>query len=294
MTGDDHVVRESDELSADLTADLTADFRTDIRAAYDATGPAWDRGPGRIYELLAAALLDSCPATLRGAIAVDAGAGTGAASMELVRRGARVVAVDLSVGMLRCIVGAADRDLASSVVAAVGDLTRLPLRSQAADVSVAAFVLNHVADPVAALAELARVTRSDGAVLASVFGADVPHPSKQAIDAVAARHGFVAPVWHQRLKDTLEKRLNDRESLASSARQAGLGDVSTEVVVLDPGVSESELVSWRTGMAHLAPFIATLPLEQRKQLLAEAHVAVRAMPPLELTMLIVAGRAGNP
>ena len=47
-------------------------------------------------------------------------------------------------------------------------------------------------------------------------------------------------------------------------------------------------------MAHLAPFIATLPLEQRTQLLAEAHVAVRAMPPSELTMLIVAGRAGNP
>ena len=72
----------------------------------------------------------------------------------------------------------------------------------------------------AALAELARVTRSDGAVLASVFGAAAPHPSKQAIDAMAARYGFVAPVWHQRLKDTFERRLNDRESLASSAREA--------------------------------------------------------------------------
>jgi Methyltransferase domain len=46
---------------------------------------------------------------------------------------------------------------------AVADIRALPLAAQSVEDAVAAFVLNHLTDPSAGLAELARVTRSGGA-----------------------------------------------------------------------------------------------------------------------------------
>lgn len=266
---------------ANPASDVRADVRAEVRAAYDATGAAWDNGPRRIYDQLAVALLDRCPVAFEHAVAVDAGAGTGAATGELIRRGARVSAVDLSAGMLRCLTAEA---------AVVGDVVALPIRTGVADIAVAAFVLNHLPQPIDALRELARIITPTGAVLVSVFGEAPPHPSKDAIDAVARRYGFAAPGWHRRLKDEFEPQTATPDALAALARQAGLSDVTARVVNIEPTMTDTDLVGWRTGMAHLAPFIATLPAQRAQALADDARAAVAGMPPLDIAMLTLVAR----
>ena len=128
----------------DAEGAASEDLTAAIRAAYDANGAAWDDGPRRIYDQLAVALLDAASTSYTGRTAVDAGAGTGAATAELLRRGARVVAVDLSTAMLGRIkeAGRAHADVI------VGNIVAVPLRDAVADVAVAAFVLNHLPNPV--------------------------------------------------------------------------------------------------------------------------------------------------
>jgi len=271
---------------ADVASGVPADVRADVRAAYDATGAAWERGPRRVYDQLATALLDQCPVPFDRAIAVDAGAGTGAATAELTRRGAHVTAVDLSAAMLQML----RRPGPTDATLAVGDVVRLPILNRAVDIAVAAFVLNHLPRPIEALRELARITRPTGAVLVSVFGEAPPHPSKAAIDAAAGRYGFTAPAWHRRMKDEFEPQTATPDALADLARQAGLFDVTARVVNIAPTMTDTDLVGWRTGMAHLAPFIATLPAEQAQALADDACAAVAGMPPLDIAMVTLVGR----
>jgi ubiquinone/menaquinone biosynthesis C-methylase UbiE len=252
-----------------------ADVTADVRAAYDATGAAWDNGPRRIYDQLAAVLLDQSPVSFDGAVALDAGAGTGAATAELVLRGAHVTAIDLSVGMLRRMTGAV----------AVGDVVRLPIRNDAADITVAAFVLNHLPQPVDGLRELARVTRPGGAVFVSVFGAGPAHASKEAIDEVAARYGFAVPDWYARMKESFELQATTPRALSALARQSGLRDGAAQLVTVTPAMTDADVVNWRLGMAHLAPFVASLTAVQAKALADDACVAVTGMPPLEIAMV---------
>ncbi len=264
----------------DGTADVRADVTADVRAAYDATGAAWDGGPRRIYDQLAAVLLDACPVPFDHAIALDAGAGTGAAAAEMMRRGARVTAIDLSVGMLARVAGAV----------AVGDVVRLPIRSNAVDIAVAAFVLNHLPRPADGLRELARVTRPSGAVLVSVFGQAPAHPSKEAIDVVAAGYGFASPTWYLRMKDTFELQATTPDALTALAHQSGLVDAEAHLVTVTPAMTDRDVVSWRLGMAHLAPFVAGLPPAQAKALADDACAAVAGMSPLEIAMVTMASR----
>ena len=262
---------------------IARDVTAGVRAAYDATGAAWDNGPRRVYDQLAIALLDRSPVDVAGTLAVDAGAGTGAATVVLVRRGARVVAVDLSTSMLRGLTG-------TTAMVAVGDVVALPVRSGAADIAVAAFVLNHLASPADGLAELGRVITSGGVVLASVFAAGPSHPSKDAIDAVAVQYGYRPAPWYQRMKGTYEAQVSNAEGLAGFATTAGLSEVLVELVQVRPPMSPSDLVSWRLGMAHLAPFVASLPADRAHEVTTAAEAAVTCMPPLDLAILTLVAR----
>ena len=255
--------------------DVTLDVTADVRAAYDATGAAWDNGPRRIYAQLAAVLLDERAVSFDGAIAVDAGAGTGAATAELMRRGAHVTAIDLSIGMLRRMSGAV----------AVGDVLRLPIRNDVADITVAAFVLNHLPRPVDGLRELARVTRPGGVVFASVFGEGPAHASKEVIDKVASRYGFAVPDWYVRMKESFELQATTPQAVAALALQSGLRDGAAKLVTVTPAMSDADVVNWRLGMAHLAPFVASLSPAQAKALADDACAAVMGMPPLEIQMV---------
>jgi ubiquinone/menaquinone biosynthesis C-methylase UbiE len=131
------------------------------------TAAAWATGPGRVYGALAATAVDLLP-DVRGALVLDAGTGTGAAADALRARGARVLPVDRSPAMLT---------YGDPLWPVVGDVTGLPLRAASVDGAVAAFVLNHLPDPLAGLAELTRVARTGGPVLATTFRR-TPRPTR--------------------------------------------------------------------------------------------------------------------
>jgi len=100
----------------------------------------------------------------RGERILDLAAGTGTSSDPLDRAGARVVACDFSVGMLR--VGKRRRPGLSFVA---GDALSLPFADASFDAVTMSFGLRNVADVDAALREMARVTRPGGRLVVCEF-----------------------------------------------------------------------------------------------------------------------------
>lgn len=255
-----------------------------IADAYSTTGAAWQLGPGRVYDRLADRLLDACPVPLAGRRVLDLGAGTGAATRAAARRGAKVTAVDAAVGMLAA--GAASRP-----PAVVGDALALAFRSEAFDVVVAAFSLNHLTDPVAGLREAARVTRPGGAIVACAYAVDDHHPAKDATEGAAGARGWVPPAWHASMREHAVPLLATVERAAGAARQAGLADVAAaNVRVRFPDLGPADLVAWRLGMAQLAPFVASLSVTEVEQLTTDAVARLGDAPPLERSVIVLTGR----
>ncbi len=97
---------------------------------------------------------------------LDLAAGTGVSSVELMRAGARPVACDFSLGMLRTGRASASRRRIPFVA---GDAMHLPFGDGVFDAATIAFGLRNVADPVAALREMARVVRPGGRLVVCEF-----------------------------------------------------------------------------------------------------------------------------
>jgi demethylmenaquinone methyltransferase / 2-methoxy-6-polyprenyl-1,4-benzoquinol methylase len=103
--------------------------------------------------------------TGRGQVVLDLAAGTGTSSRALTGTGARCVACDFSLGMLR--VGA--RTPVPGLAFTAGDALALPFRDASFDAVTISFGLRNVADPDAALAEMLRVTTPGGTLLICEF-----------------------------------------------------------------------------------------------------------------------------
>jgi SAM-dependent methyltransferase len=105
---------------------------------------------------------------------LDAGCGAGRHSVEAVRRGADVVAVDLGATDLASAqrgvadYGHADVPTPGGFSAVRADARRLPFAGASFDRVIAAEVLEHIDDDGAALAELARVLRPGGLIAVTV------------------------------------------------------------------------------------------------------------------------------
>ena len=239
---------------------------------------AWANGPDLVYGTLARAAVAMLPRA--GPCALDVGSGTGAFARALTDRGARVVAVDRSTAMLGY-----ERSGRPPAIAA--DVCALPLRAGCVDVAVAGFVLNHVADPVRGLAELARVSRDT--VLATTFPTDGgPHPVKTALDGVLANHDYRPPDWYAALKSTGEQRIGSVAAFRAVAVSAGLTPVDVHRLEVDlSGLTAGELIRWRLGMANVAGWAAALPPDRRARLVAEALDRVGGAPPTPLPMLVL-------
>jgi SAM-dependent methyltransferase len=258
-----------------------------LAAAYSAAGLAWQQGPGRIYDRLAETVVAACPVPVAGRFVLDLGAGTGAASRALLRSDAEVIAVDNAVGMLR-------PDAAQRPPGVAGEAVALPFAAGSFGVVVAAFCLNHLADPAAGLAEAGRVTAPGGAVVVSAYAEDDDHPVKAAVEQAAADAGWTAPPWYQQLKTEAMPRL------ATPDRMAAVADVVPGLVearvtrheVAFPDFTPSELVAWRLGMAQQALFVAALDPPDRAAL---AQAALDRLgphpPPLVRRMLVLTALA---
>lgn len=91
---------------------------------------------------------------------LDVGVGTGIVGAVFERRGFTVFGVDISRSML----AKARPRLAGRVACATGE--RMPLRGRTIDTALFVWSLHHIADPVAAVREAARVVRAEGRVIA--------------------------------------------------------------------------------------------------------------------------------
>jgi ubiquinone/menaquinone biosynthesis C-methylase UbiE len=250
-------------------------------------GVAWAHGPQAVYDRLAAAALATLPDDLTGTTALDAGAGTGAATRVLLSRGADVDAVDTSTSMLAEL----HRQTGGRVRTVVGDVRDLPLADGRYDYAVAACVLNHLETPETGVAELARVCRPGGRVVATTFGAE-DHPVKPAVDAVLAGYGFVTPEWYRSLKSELIPRLGTPQGFAQVAVSGGLADATVRLVDVD--LSDLPLpvvVSYRLGLAHVAPFVQELDAGTAAALRRDAVTAIASLPRLRLSLLVLDGVA---
>ncbi|MFI7607636.1 class I SAM-dependent methyltransferase [Micromonospora sp. NPDC049366] len=120
----------------------------------------------RLCAYPADALLDAAGARA-GARLVDVGTGPGTVAAVAAGRGAAVTAVDAEPSMVSWA-----RKSGLEGRCALAALPRLPFPAATFDAAVANFVVNHVGDPAAAVAELRRVVRPGGHVAVTLW----PHP----------------------------------------------------------------------------------------------------------------------
>jgi len=112
---------------------------------------------------LAAHVMDALAALSGGSVVGDLGCGNGAllARVRAARPELRYLALDLSEGMLRELDG----------LRVSGSIDALPLRDATLDAALAMHVLYHLPDPAVGIAELRRVIRPGGVVVASTNSA---------------------------------------------------------------------------------------------------------------------------
>lgn len=112
------------------------------------------------------------PMSVEAKVVVDLGSATGAAVSLLEKRfrGARVVAVDLSIRMLGKL--QRKRSWFSRIAAVQGDARALPFADSSVDVIFANMLLPWIDEPSAAFIEIARVLRPDGLFAFATLGPD--------------------------------------------------------------------------------------------------------------------------
>ena len=182
---------------------------------FEVSGAAYDRFMGRYSRTLAPQLTDFAGIE-QGQRVLDVGSGPGALTTELVARlGAEaVVAVDPSVTFVEAL-GERLPDVASARASA----EELPFEDATFDAALAQLVVHFMADPVAGLREMARVTRPKGVVAACVWD----H---------AGERSPLATFW--RAAHDLDPDVHDESDLAGARegalealfREAGLNDVT--------------------------------------------------------------------
>ncbi len=173
-------------------------------------------------DVALAALAERAPGRL-----LEVGCGTGALAERCATElGCEVVALDSSPEMVRA-------TAARGVDARLGDVTRLPFADAGFDCAVAAWMLYHVADVDGALAELARVLRSGGRVVAITNGGE-------------SLHELYALVGGAKLDSTFSRE-NGAELLSRHFAGVRRTDVETRAVFADRAAAAAYLATLGRG-----------------------------------------------
>ena len=242
--------------------------------SFDVAPEAYDRFMGR-YSLQLSPQMADLAGVRRGQLVLDVGCGPGALTAELVTRlgPAAVTAVDPSEPFV-----AAARARNPGVNVRKASAAQLPFPDQAFDAALAQLVVHFMTDPVAGLAEMARVTRRDGVVAACVWD----HGSGQ---------GPLSLFWQAARQ--LDPEVDD-ESQGAGAREghlaelfeaAGLHDI--EQTALSASLDISSFEAWwepfTGGVGPAGSYVASLDAKR----LAELRETCRSLLPVAPFVLTV-------
>jgi demethylmenaquinone methyltransferase/2-methoxy-6-polyprenyl-1,4-benzoquinol methylase len=205
--------------------DVAAMF-DDVAPRYDLTNAVLSMGQDRGWRRATTSALDLKP----GEVALDLAAGTGTSSAALADgSGARVVACDFSLGMLR---EGLRRNARERVHYVAGDGLTLPFADASFDAVTISFGLRNLHDLDAGLRELARVTRPGGRLVVCEFS----HPTlaafrrvyvdylMRALPAIATRVSS-NPEAYVYLAESI-RAWPDQRALAARIAANGWGDVA--------------------------------------------------------------------
>ncbi len=225
--------------------------------SFDVAADAYDSFMGR-YSLLLSSQLADFAGVRRGQRALDVGCGPGALTAELVTRlgSASVAAVDPSEPFV-----AAALARHPGVDVARASAERLPFADATFDATLAQLVVHFMADPVAGLAEMRRVTRRDGVVAACVWD----H---------AGGHGPLAVFW--RAARELDPEVDDESRLAGT-REGHLAELfeaagmrQIEDATLTADLAHTTFEEWwepyTRGVGPAGSYLAGLTADRRSAL----------------------------
>jgi SAM-dependent methyltransferase len=222
---------------------------------FDVAAESYDRFMGGFSRQLAPQMADLA-GVMEGRRVLDVGCGTGALTGELVRRvgAASVSAVDPSADFV-----AAARARYPGVDVRVSSAEALPFADRSFDATCAQLVVHFMTDPVRGIAEMARVTRHAGAVVACVWDHGGESP--------------LGPFWHAAHEvvpgaDDQQGRAGVREGhLAELFRAAGLADVRSGSIraTVVHGTFEEWWSIFELGVGPAGKLVATLDERARAE-----------------------------
>jgi ubiquinone/menaquinone biosynthesis C-methylase UbiE len=201
-----------DEVEDDADRLKQADARS-----YDATASEFDVLTDRYSTAIASRMLDIAGVG-KGARLLDLGTGTGLLARIAAERGANVVGIDHSEGMLgRARAKAEAVGLADRTAFQAMDAEALQLEDGSFDVVATLYVLRHLPDPKAAVREMHRVLKPGGRLVAAV-GARPSPLSASGVGAVADR--FMAAMGRRALSPTYLRGVLDEQGVPPSRGHA--------------------------------------------------------------------------
>jgi SAM-dependent methyltransferase len=273
-----------------MTLDARA-FTAFERAAHDRIASPYAKHFAPLTTLALEPLLDGARIAA-GWRVLDVATGPGVAAAVAQSRGAEVVGVDVSPGMV-----AQAREAHSSIDFRIAEVTALPFAEGAFDAVVCNFGLGHFPEPEAALAECMRVLAPGGTLAFSWWD----QPARQRVQGlfreVIAELTLPPPPELPQGHDTL--RFSDLEVFADLLRGVGLAEVAVAPhrgIHLMPDVE----ALWRAGMGGLAVTAGAITSQdavtqaRAREVLAQRAETYRSLRGLEIPIAYLVGTGRKP
>jgi demethylmenaquinone methyltransferase/2-methoxy-6-polyprenyl-1,4-benzoquinol methylase len=197
----------------------------DVAHRYDFLNDLLSLGRTKAWRRVVTAII----APKSGMKILDIAAGTGSSSKPLVDKGADVIALDFSEGML-----AAGRKRHKDIKFQQGDALNLPFSENTFDVTTISFGLRNTSDTSAALKDALRVTKKGGRIVVCEFS----HPTNKVFRFIYLKYLMRAlPVIAKRISKNPAAYIYLAESIQAWPNQSSLAQVMRQ--------AGWETVSWQ-------------------------------------------------
>jgi demethylmenaquinone methyltransferase/2-methoxy-6-polyprenyl-1,4-benzoquinol methylase len=185
----------------------------DVAHRYDFLNDLLSLGRTKAWRKVVTAIIAPNP----GLRILDIAAGTGSSSAPLVAKGADLIALDFSEGML-----AAGRKRHKKIKFQQGDALKLPFAENYFDVTTISFGLRNTSDTTAALKEALRVTKQSGRIVICEFS----HPTNKILRLIYLKYLMRAlPVIAKRISKNPAAYIYLAESIQAWPNQSALAQV---------------------------------------------------------------------